>query len=113
MMKSCFFAVALWLSVARGAYLPARLALSSSPRTMTLSMGVIKKQERNEDQGSGGLLSDKMKAAAADTGGSLFPSDDLSAPDISTYKKRMAKKSDAEQTTPKDNSASAAADKDD
>ena len=86
--------VLLWLCVAQGqaAYM---VCLRTSTRTAlnSISMGLIKKQERNEDQGSGGLLIDKMKAdaAAAVGGGSLFPSDDLGSPDISAYKKRMAK----------------------
>ena len=85
--------VLLWLCVAQGqaAYM---VSLRTSTRTAlnSISMGLIKKQERNEDQGSGGLLIDKMKAGtAAVGGGSLFPSDDLGSPDISAYKRRMAK----------------------
>ena len=63
MMKAL---VLLWLCVAQGqaAYM---VSLRTSTRTAlnSISMGLIKKQERNEDQGSGGLLIDKMKAGTA------------------------------------------------
>ena len=53
-------------------------------------MGLIKKNNRQEEQANG-LLGKMTESDPFGGGGGLFPGSDIETPNVSEYKKRMAK----------------------